>query len=429
MLRCASFCLGILAACSGAFCQTSLDESPRIPVPESSFVSLTQYTNAFFGFRLSLPDKHHFQVVDLSESNKALQHYLFAQKSGDHGISLLIVTATQVLGNPDEEAQKVVFLHGEQGAKGPEGLDIGGRLFWRNHTEEKTYAGKVYRYRYATALRGFVIVFMISTQDGRIAEDLRQDVESIKFFDPATAKEVAGPDSHPYVTEAVHHRLENTPQLDLAQLVPGKIKGNLYSNDSLGFSYQFPRDWHASDNVGDELLTEKSKSKTPTNSALNQDPGLVAQCTRVLSSATKYPSEKSDGSFNPHILILAADPGCFAPDAKFPDSVHDDESIQLLGQALVRSFAGTVFLGRDASRLLAADLDGHIFLEMPSGNAVPVPGTTLLRKVHMAFVLTSLRQYWVIWLMESDTESELSRLMKTAISFDPPRQTAMPQPH
>jgi hypothetical protein len=114
---------------------------------------------------------------------------------------------------------------------------------------------------------------------------------------------------------------------------------------------------------------------------------------------------------------------------KFPDSVHDDEAIQLLGQALVRSFAGTVFLGRDASRLLAADLDGHIFLEMPSGNAVPVPGTTLLRKVHMAFVLTSLRHYWVIWLMESDTESELSRLMKTAISFDPPRQSAVPQSH
>jgi hypothetical protein len=29
-----------------------------------------------------------------------------------------------------------------------------------------------------------------------------------------------------------------------------------------------------------------------------------------------------------------------------------------------------------------------------------------------------MRQYWVIWLLESDTESELGKLLRTSISFD-----------
>ena len=50
----------------------------------------------------------------------------------------------------------------------------------------------------------------------------------------------------------------------------------------------------------------------------------------------------------------------------------------------------------------------------------------MLRKVHRSFVLTSLQQYWVIWLFETDTPSELERMMKSTISFAPPHQAAGP---
>lgn len=403
---------------------------PKVPVPESAFVSKTQYTNAFFGFQLPLPDNKRFQIADLSESNKALQHFLFAEKSGDRGITLLIVSATQVLGNPDIEAQKAVFLQGEQGSSAPQGLDIGGRLFWRNQTEQKTYGGKVYRLRYATALRGFVVIFSVSAQNGRWADELRQNIESIKFFDPATAKQVAGDDSRPYLTDAVRQRLENVAQLDIAHLDSGRLSGNVYSNQFLGFSYQFPSDWHIGDNRISAAVPEKSGQSGHANTDVaRKDQGAVELCTRVLSTATKYPQNDIEDTFNPRIMILAADPSCFAPDVGFPDSVHDKESIEIFGQALVRAFAGTALLGRDASRLIAADLAGHLFLEMPSGNAVPIPGSTLLRKVHMSFVLTSLQHYWVIWLMESDTESELGRLMRTSISFVPNDHSIAPESH
>jgi hypothetical protein len=403
----------LLLCCAGASAQVS-GPTLRAPVPESAFVSKTQYTNAFFGFRLPLPEKH-FQVVDLSDSNKALRHFLFAEKAVDgKGITLLIITAIQVLGNPQEEAEKTAFLPGEQGANPPEGLDIGGRLFWKNQTEQKTFSGKVVRLRYATALRGFVIVFSVSAQNGRAADELRQDIESMKFFDPVAAKEVAGTDSRPYLTAAVRDWLENSPPLDLTHLDAGALNGSTYSNGFFGFSYQFPAGWHVAEG-SDPSPAEKLVRNAGKDRTANEN--FATQCTRVLSAATKFPQDDSSDAANPRILILAADPGCFAPDVKFPESVHDEQTIQLFGQALIRAFAGTPFLGRDASRLIVANLNGHLFLEMPSAGAVPIPGSTLLRKVHMYFVVTTIKKYWIIWLMESDTESELGRLIRTSISF------------
>ena len=93
----------------------------RIPLPEAWFVSPTQYTNQFFGFSLPLPKDRKFQIEDLSESDKALQHSLFAYKSASKGLTLLTVSATQVFNSPDDEAQKAVFLPGmrQRPVRGP----------------------------------------------------------------------------------------------------------------------------------------------------------------------------------------------------------------------------------------------------------------------------------------------------------------------
>ena len=232
--------LTLLDTCLAAFAQIPSELAPKIPVPENSFVSRQQYVNAFFGFQLALPADKHFQVADLSDSNKALQHFIFAEKSVDKGLTLLIVSATQVLGNAEDETQKMVFLPGQQASTAPEALAIGGHLFWKNQSEQKAFSGKVYRMRYATANRGFVLVFSITSQNERLAEELRQNIESIKFFDPATAKEIAGTDAHFYTTDAVRKRLESAPKLDIAHLDPGSLRDDEYSNSYLGFSYAFP---------------------------------------------------------------------------------------------------------------------------------------------------------------------------------------------
>lgn len=419
MLRSAFLTLFSLTCSIFSYSQVASQALPKVTVPESAFISKGQYTNAFFGFHLPLPEKH-FQIMDLSDSDKAwLHHFLFAERSVDDGVTLLVISATQVLGNSQEEAQKEIFLPGQQAAKGPEGLDIGGRLFWMNQSEQKTFSGKVHRLKYATGVPGYVLLFSVSSSNGRRADELRQDIESMKFFDPSTAKTVAGADSQPYLTEGVRRRLESAPALDLAHLDSGKLFDHLYSNAFLGFSYEFPSDWHVESAAAGLQIPENAGHTAQVIGGIPAEKNQYSQqCIRLLSSSTKYAPEEGQDSFNPRIRVLAADPSCFAPDLKFPESVHDNDVIQVFGQELVRAFAGTPFLGHNANQLFAADLSGHIFLEMPSGTAAPIPGSTLLRKIHTALVLTSLRQYWVIWVMESDTESELSRLMRTAVSFE-----------
>ena len=390
----------------------------RIPLPEAGFVSSSQYTNAFFGFSLPLPKDRKFQIEDLSESDKALQHSLFAYKSASKGLTLLIASATQVFGSPDDEAQKAVFLPGMQGQKGAQAMSIGGRLFWKSELEEKTFSGKLYRMRYATGVNGYVILFSVSSYNSGQTQTLRDCLESVKFFNPAKANEIAGSDSKPYLPSAAKRRLDSAPQLDLAHLDQGSVAGNRYSNPVLGFAYQLPDGWFPE-------AQNSSARQRERDTAASDSTALVHECTKTLLSATEPTSESDKSGSSPRITIMAADPSCFAPDLTYPKSVHDSEALQRIGQAIVRTFAGTPLLGREASLMRAIELDGHLFLQMPSATAVPITGSTLLRKVHKSFVLTNMQQYWVIWLFECDTPSELERIMKTTISFAP-RQTAGP---
>jgi hypothetical protein len=393
----------------------------RIPLPEAGFVSASQYTNAFFGFSLPLPKDRKFQIEDLSESDKALQHSLFAYKSASKGLTLLIASAIQVFGSPDDEAQKAVFLPGMQGQKGAQATSIGGRLFWKSELEEKTFSGKLYRMRYATGVNGYVILFSVSSYNSSQTQTLRDCIESVKFFNPARASVIAGSDSNPYLPSAARRRLDSAPQLDLANLDQGSVAGNRYSNPVLGFAYQLPEGWFPD---AENSSAKQHEGGTEANDSVRT--AMVRECTKTLLSATEpAPANDASGS-TPRITIMAADPSCFAPDLTYPKSVHDSEALQRIGQAIMRTFSGTSLLGREANLLRAIELDGHLFLEMPSVTAVPVTGSTLLRKVHKSFVLTNLQQYWVIWLFECDTPSKLERIMKTTISFAPPRQAAGP---
>src|SRR5438270_5279238 len=317
-----------LSACIAAQSQISPEGNLNAPITERGFISPHHYTNAFFGFSLPLPASGHFQVVDLSQDDKALQHSLFAEKSLDKGVTLLLVSATQVLGSPDDEAQKMVFLPGSQGKTGPGALSIGGRLFWKSQIEQKVFAGKLYRSRYTTGVPGFVLQFSVSSYNGKLADDLRDRIESIEFFDPAKAKEVAGAESHPFLPLAARLRLESAPQLDLAHLEPGAISADAYINSYLGFSYHFPDSWYLTAGPALDGATQSGVRAVSNAPEQHRQQAPAEQCTRVLASATKDPPEKQAQQFNPRVMILAADPACFAPDLKFPASIHDQATLE-----------------------------------------------------------------------------------------------------
>jgi hypothetical protein len=414
----AALCL-CSASVTGWCTQTpALTSQARIPVPESGFVCSHQYANTFFGFTLPLPKQGHFQPLDLSEDDKPFQHFLFGEKWADKGFTVLIVSATQILGSPDDEAQKAVFLPGTQGKDGPEALSIGGRLFWKSEVEQKTFSNtKVLRVRYATAVPGFVIQFSVSSYNGKLLQALKDSIESIKFFDSAKIKQALEADSRPFMPKAALRRMANAPQLDLTHLDAGSLSGLSYSNSYFGFLYHFPPGWHAIETSQKHPADAEDSSLKNMHERREQ---ASEECMRVLASATRDAGESHPEGFNSRITLIAADPACYAPDLKFPDSVHDKATLEFFAGALVHAFAGTPLMGTGASAMRAADINGHLFFEIPTSKAVPISGSALRRKVHMQFVLTNMRQYWVIWLLESDTESELGKVLRTSISFDSP---------
>src|SRR6185437_4996811 len=228
-----------LLCCSAALCiaDDSLPK-PKVIIPESSFLSPRQYTNAFFGFTLSVPGGCHFQTFDESQSDKPLEHFLLGEKCPEKGLTTFGISATPLLGSADDEAQKAVRLPTMGPKAVPEAVSVSGRLFWKNTIEEKTLWGqKVWRAQYATVARGFVLLFWMSSYSSKLAADLRQAFESIKFFDPSRAQQIADANSQPYLPAATRLRSESTPEVNIAELDGGKLRGSLYVNSSLGFSY------------------------------------------------------------------------------------------------------------------------------------------------------------------------------------------------
>ncbi len=396
---------------------------PKVPIPESGYLSAHEYTNVFFGFTIQLPKSGNFQIRDFSQKNNTrIQHYLLSESSTQKDFVQWNITATQVFKDPDQEAEKAVMFRDMAKQDGPQALSIGRHFFWKSEAEKTDVKPKLYQMRYATGIRGYVLQFSVYSYSGKLKEELRQNIESIKFFDPASVKQELAKDAQPYLPEAARWWLTNAPQLDLARLDNGMLSGTTYVNSTLGFSYSFPNAWRIA--IGDPS-DPKRQHGTPSAS-MGAPQNFSEECIRVLASAVQNYGDGQSG-FSPRIVIAAADPACYAPGEKFPESALDRTALQSFGAVLIRAFAGSPLMGRTANTVRAAEIGSHLFFQIPSSTSAPIAGSALRRKIHMLFVLTNIQNYWVIWLLESDTESELGNLLKTSISFDSaPRRNTMP---
>lgn len=402
-------CLGV--ALSEA---TDSAPQPKIPIPESGYLSPHQYTNAFFGFTIDLPKSGNFKIRDFSQtSNTRIHHFLLSEASTEKGFTEWSITATQVFKDPDLEAQKSVIFPDASKQQGPEAMSIGRRLFWKSQVEKSDIKPKLYLMRYAAGIDGFVVQFSVYSYNGKLKEELRQNIESIKFFDPADIKRELAKDSQPYLPDAARWWLTDSPQLELAKLDTGILSGTTYVNSNLGFSYAFPNAWRIA-------LGDPGDAKNEHDAGFGSQPprrGLAKECIRVLASAVQS-SGVGQFEFDPRIVIAAADPACYGPGEKYPESTLDRTALEAFGADLIRAFAGSPLMGRSANKVRVAEIGDHLFFEIPSSTSAPIVGSALRRKIHMLFVLTNVHNYWIIWLLESDTESEFGNWMRTSISFD-----------
>jgi len=161
-------------------------------VPEAAFLSIDRYTNAFLGFSLPLPPDPAFDIVEVSPSG--MWHRLFGLER-EKGHTLFVISAQQMMARDAERLMKIaaptISLHGKEFSKGI--------------SRQKGPDGTIWKAMYLTVINNYLLQFDIQSLDPKIAEDLEHRVEETKFFEPAKARMIAGPNGKPYNPAPARH--------------------------------------------------------------------------------------------------------------------------------------------------------------------------------------------------------------------------------
>jgi hypothetical protein len=166
-------------------------QEPPLGAPEAGFLSSEKYTNAFFGFSLPLPQDPSLRPFVLPSKF----HSLFGLQAQSNGLTTFSIFAKETSGASSKTARKA--------SAGPKGQDtkkinIDGKEFWKSNSQEKSPVGKMQTIDYETAINGYLLSFQIISFDPKLTDSLQHCIESVKFFDPTKAQEMAGPDSRAY---------------------------------------------------------------------------------------------------------------------------------------------------------------------------------------------------------------------------------------
>lgn len=389
--------------------------SPAL-APEEAFISADQYTNAFFGFAVPVPQLPNAQQF-LPKSQAG--HTLFGLQSYGHGLSVFLITADGPGSASEEEVKKAAAGAARQPVKS---VMIGGKAFWKSEGEQKSSAGKLRSVNYATALRGYVVTFAIAAFDGKVARELERTVESLKFFDPATAKDVAGSNSRPFAARAEPPSGAFVPSKRIGTLDLGKVTNNLYANDDLGFSYEFPAGWQAADRATQAKVQEAGHQALWGNDpAARAEHDLAEKCARTLLYATKYPAGSVPGTPNPAVTIIAFDPACSPGVPPFPTSADNDEGISRVGGVLTQVLQSEGFRPKKQGTVRVLSAQGHLLVEVPGEVSARSTGEQSAVHANVSIVFMELKGYWIGISFIAGDEAGVRDLMGQAkIAFAAP---------
>ncbi len=391
---------------------------------EDAFISPEKYINAFFGFALPLP-----RIGQLQEfAPPMLDHTrrtLFGLRSFSQGISVLMVTAIESKGSLDDVKKSASGSTGQS----TKPVTIAGKQFWKSESEQKSSAGKTSNY--ATQLNGYVVVFTIASSDPKLAPEMEQAVESLTFFDPAKVKEVAGPDSQPYKPSGsrAETAVAFSPTKRIGNLNLGTVSGNVYSNDALGLTCEFPAGWHIVNGAAqEEVIAAGHEAAWGSDPSIRLGHEWLQRCAKVLLSVTKDPVGSSIARVNPAMMVMAADPECFPGAPRFPTSTDNGEGISRLGGSILEWLEGTSFTSSKPDSVGALNLQGRLMVVIGGTVAARTPGSALSVRSSASLFFTSRNDYWVAFAFISHSESAAWKLMRSArIAFSAPHTEAPPE--
>jgi hypothetical protein len=381
--------------------------------PETGYIADDRYTNAFFGFLLPLPKDNLLGQSDaVLEHEKVLarvplRHVLLLMQSQGSDGTVLAVIADECRDASMGDARKALPR-----SLPLEKVEMGGKQFWKDSYLEENVEGPLpflppsrspwRSYRYATALSGYVLQINVFSPRTDILRKYVESIETLKFFDPAQAKALAGPFSRRYGTPP--------PRWDSET-----ISGNIYSHAMLYFSYQLPADWHAGDKAAAEKAVNAARAAAQHWDSDRWKMEADEPCLYVVLALTKYPEGDRAKDFNPRLLVMALDPIWWFSDP-FPPS-EDRAAVEKTAADVAQVLQGAPFMGQDQRRVNIYSLNGRPMLEISSVTATDVPGRKEPVRLHTALILSPLRGYWLGVGLVSDTPADLEMLRKLDVTF------------
>ncbi len=399
-----------------AFCITcSLGQSsPTTPspsplVPESGYLCSDKYTNAFFGFSLSLPKHANLKVFSDSLKGPALSHFLISFASDD-GKNTFVIAARTVGADAKHDAQDEAAGSQELRTKK---IQLGGSTFWEGETKKRNHDGGAQALTFATERKGYVLAFYIVSLGPAFTNELEQSVQSLTFFEPTQVPNQPEPGCKVYNPSLA------ASSSRISRLSDGVVADNAYYNSDLGFHYQIPDGWTIYDQPTQGRDPDASHQFLWRSPFADREHAVGGECTKDLLLATQYAEGARLNRFNPVALLIAVDPVC-APHVAFPDSVNDHQAIQRIAGVVSDYFRTPAMNPMGPARVRAFNNAGRVMLEIsqPLTLSIKTSADASTYDLHTSLLVMKAEDYWIIWMFATDNDKQLDELRSTRIFFN-----------
>ncbi len=376
-------------------------------VPESGFLSVTRYTNAFFGFTMPLPLNAVLNERTFSLTRGGRTHLLLAFHSPNKDLVDFTITAEEITGRADKVARNAANL---AGLSKPKEVEIGGKRFWTAETPLANSVGGLNTAVYTIQLHGYVLEFKIVSFSTDTTSELEQTVAQITFFDPSKLSEVAGPDSKPYTPG-----LSPFPASLIGKLSAGSVLENSYTNDDLGFRYVFPQGWVLMSKApGKEFAPEGSRFALGNSQADQLQHNSANPCNKQLLFVRQYLQNPASGQFNPMVILIAADRRCIST-SRFPESVEDRNIVQQIAHDIMEYFRREDSIAISPATIRAFENTHRVMIDISQNFSLSVPGQSTPLTVLSSMLVMESGDYWVIWMFAAGNKNDLNELRATKI--------------
>ena len=395
-------------ASANLYCQSSASAVSSSKLgPETGFLSPEKYTNAFFGFSIPLPADSVLNERTFSLTRGSRDHLLLSFHSPSKDLISFTITAREITGTAEKAAKDATTL---ADLSKPKEIEIAGKRFWTAETPLARAVGAINTAVYATQIDHYVLEFKIVSFSIDTTSKLEANLAQITFFDPSQARQVAGASSKPYIPGV--SQFAASP---IGKLSAGSVFRNSYTNDDLGFRYEFPQDWVLMSKASGKEFSREGFRFALGNSQTDQlEHDTANPCTKQLLFVRRYLENPATRQFNPMIVLLAADRRCISTSG-FPKSADDRETVQEIARDAVAYFKHQGSSPAGPARVRAFENAHNVMIDISQNFDLSIPGQTATLSVFSSMLIMQSGEYWVIWMFGAGDQTELDELRKTKI--------------